>query len=640
MIEVSNVEKYFGQNHVLRDCSLRVDEGEIVTLLGASGCGKTTLLRCIAGFEKPRSGRILLAGRDVTRLPPNRRDVGFVFQNYALFPHMTVGENVAYGMSVRGVARAEIARRVKTALDGVSLSALDGRYPKSLSGGQQQRVALARSMVLDPQVLLMDEAFNALDAKLRGAMQVELRKIVKTRRHYGDLRYPRPVGSADDFRPHRRDGRGAYRTVCFALRDLRPADDRIRGGLYRGRQRAAGRAGAALGLHGRRAARRRRAGGTSRKPFRQPGGGRRRRARSVCPPHRAVHRIRDRHPRGPHAAGAGRSSRSRPAGGRHARFGRHPQPGELSADRGARSRARHAAARRAVSEALAKFRQGKGVWPVVPAFVFLGLFFILPMTVLLSFGFWDIERGEILDTGFTTDHFQRVLTDDLFWRVWWKSFYVGTIATAICLLLAYPVAYVYSIAPRFWRLIILILTISPLLTSAVVRTYAWLVILGGRRGVVNAVLTDLGLIERPLRMLNSDFAVITGMIQVHLPFMILPLITVLAGRDRNLELSSLGLGASRVATFLRVVLPMSVPGIVAGVTIVFALSYTNFIVPQLLGGGGYTTLAVQVYESIVVVLDWSKGAALALLLLGSCFVFILLIGLFGNRAMRWLEPNR
>jgi ABC-type spermidine/putrescine transport system permease subunit I len=287
-----------------------------------------------------------------------------------------------------------------------------------------------------------------------------------------------------------------------------------------------------------------------------------------------------------------------------------------------------------------KFREGKGVWPILPAFVFLGLFFIIPMMVLLSFGFTEIQRGQIQDSGFTLQYFANALTDDLFWRVWWKSFYVGTLATLICLLLAYPVAYIYSVAPRGWQLVILILTISPLLTSAVVRTYAWLVILGGRRGVVNAILTDLNIVERPLRMLNSDFAVITGMVQVHLPFMILPLITVLAGRDRNLELSSQGLGASKVATFFRIVLPMSVPGIVAGVTIVFALSYTNFIVPQLLGGGGYTTLAVQVYESIVVVLDWSKGAALALLLLGSCFAFIMAIGMAGNRAMRWLEPSR
>lgn len=179
MIEVSALNKYFGANHVLRDCSLAINAGEVVTLLGASGCGKTTLLRCIAGFEKPQRGQVLLAGEDVTAFPPNRRDVGFVFQSYALFPHMTVAENVGYGLSVRRADRATIQSSVAEALHMVSLGGLGDRFPKSLSGGQQQRVALARALVLHPKVLLMDEAFNALDAKLRGAMQIELRKIVK-----------------------------------------------------------------------------------------------------------------------------------------------------------------------------------------------------------------------------------------------------------------------------------------------------------------------------------------------------------------------------------------------------------------------------------------------------------------------------
>lgn len=179
MIEVSALNKHFGANHVLRDCSLAIDAGEVVTLLGASGCGKTTLLRCIAGFETPQQGRVTLAGEDVTALPPNRRDVGFVFQNYALFPHMTVAENVGYGLSVRRADRKTMESSVAEALDMVSLTGFGDRFPKSLSGGQQQRVALARALVLHPKVLLMDEAFNALDAKLRGAMQIELRKIVK-----------------------------------------------------------------------------------------------------------------------------------------------------------------------------------------------------------------------------------------------------------------------------------------------------------------------------------------------------------------------------------------------------------------------------------------------------------------------------
>jgi ABC-type Fe3+/spermidine/putrescine transport system ATPase subunit len=173
-----NVSKQFGAYKVLQSCNLSVAKGSVVTLLGPSGCGKTTLLRSIAGFLTPDSGRILVKGEDISHLPPNRRDVGYVFQNYALFPHMTIRENIAYGLVIRRVAKAEIARRVDEALDLIALSPFADRHPKQLSGGQQQRVAIARSLVLEPQVLLLDEPFNALDAQLRLSMQVELRKLI------------------------------------------------------------------------------------------------------------------------------------------------------------------------------------------------------------------------------------------------------------------------------------------------------------------------------------------------------------------------------------------------------------------------------------------------------------------------------
>ena len=151
----------------------------MVTLLGPSGCGKTTLLRCIAGFYIPEQGSVVIGGRDMTLVPPWRRDVGMIFQSYALFPHLDVRRNVEYGLSVRRVARTERQRRVAEALELVSLGGLADRYPSQLSGGQQQRVAIARVLVLEPTVLLLDEPFNALDAKLRYSMQVELRKLVK-----------------------------------------------------------------------------------------------------------------------------------------------------------------------------------------------------------------------------------------------------------------------------------------------------------------------------------------------------------------------------------------------------------------------------------------------------------------------------
>jgi ABC-type Fe3+/spermidine/putrescine transport system ATPase subunit len=179
VLRIDGLHKAYGNYTVLSECSLRIAEGEIVTLLGPSGCGKTTLLRCIAGFTEPDGGVISIDGMDTIPVPVNRRPVGVVFQSYALFPHMTVAQNVGYGLRMRGVPKAEIAKAVSRILKTVSLEAFADRWPSQLSGGQQQRVAVARVLVLEPRVLLLDEPFSALDAKLRGAMQVDLRQLIK-----------------------------------------------------------------------------------------------------------------------------------------------------------------------------------------------------------------------------------------------------------------------------------------------------------------------------------------------------------------------------------------------------------------------------------------------------------------------------
>ena len=178
-LKINKINKKFGDLDVLVDCELKVMDGELVTLLGPSGCGKTTLLRCLAGFEIPDSGNVFLGNQEVTNVPCNKRNVGFVFQNYALFPHLTVAKNVDYGLAVRSVPSKKREELVDKTLALVGLNSLDNRYPKQLSGGQQQRVALARALILEPKILLLDEAFNALDAKLRISMQIELRKLVK-----------------------------------------------------------------------------------------------------------------------------------------------------------------------------------------------------------------------------------------------------------------------------------------------------------------------------------------------------------------------------------------------------------------------------------------------------------------------------
>ena len=176
-VRFDGVSKQFGNVTALHDVSLPVRRGELMTLLGPSGCGKTTLLNLVAGFFSPDGGEILIGGERVNDVPTYQREIGMMFQNYALFPHMTVAANVGYGLKMRRLAKTDIERRVNDALTLVRLTGYEDRKPRQLSGGQQQRVALARALVINPKVLLLDEPFSALDKNLRASMQVELREI-------------------------------------------------------------------------------------------------------------------------------------------------------------------------------------------------------------------------------------------------------------------------------------------------------------------------------------------------------------------------------------------------------------------------------------------------------------------------------
>jgi len=179
ILQIVNLTKKFGNVTAIQEVNLKVEHGEVLTLLGPSGCGKTTTLRCIAGFEKPDRGDVYLDGKEITHLSPETRGIGMVFQNYALWPHMTVYGNLAFGLQIKKIPKNEINERIKKVLAMVRLEGFEGRFPRQMSGGQQQRIALARALVIEPSILLLDEPLSNLDAKLREQMRFEFRELQK-----------------------------------------------------------------------------------------------------------------------------------------------------------------------------------------------------------------------------------------------------------------------------------------------------------------------------------------------------------------------------------------------------------------------------------------------------------------------------
>ncbi len=284
---------------------------------------------------------------------------------------------------------------------------------------------------------------------------------------------------------------------------------------------------------------------------------------------------------------------------------------------------------------------GRGIWPAVPAIVVLAVVAIIPFLVLLSLGFSDVvtSRGAIVSQEFSTRHLTAALSDSLYWTTFQRSITLAITTTLLCMLLGFPVGYLYLIGGPWTRRLILVLTIAPILTSGIVRTYAWIVILGGR-GVVNSTLMQLGLIDAPLRIINTHWAVLIGMVQIHLPIMILPLIAVMSRHDSRLDEASANLGATRLGTLRHVILPLAAPGLGTGAALVFTLSYTTFVVPQLLGGGNYLNAATMVYEQVVYALEWSKGAVTAVILMATCLIGLVVITGLTNLATRWTRAAR
>ena len=235
-VRLDRVSKLFGDAAAVDDLSLDIQEGEFFSMLGPSGCGKTTTLRMIGGFEEPTSGTVYLGGRDVTDLPPYKRDVNTVFQSYALFPHLNVYENIAFGLRRKKVDKGDIDKRVRDAMTLVDLVGFESRKPPQMSGGQQQRVALARALVNHPKVLLLDEPLGALDLKLRKQMQLELKQHPAGGRDHVHLRDARPGRGHDHVGPARGHAPRQDRADRPAGGGLRDAGHRVRRRASSGRR--------------------------------------------------------------------------------------------------------------------------------------------------------------------------------------------------------------------------------------------------------------------------------------------------------------------------------------------------------------------------------------------------------------------
>ncbi len=270
---------------------------------------------------------------------------------------------------------------------------------------------------------------------------------------------------------------------------------------------------------------------------------------------------------------------------------------------------------------------------MLPAVLFLVVFFFAPFVVLVYYSLLSVEQGQTVG-GPSLDGYARLLGDPFTYYLFGRTIVLSAAVTALCLVLGYPVAYLYThVGSKLAKTAILGSVITPLLTSSLVLTFGWIIILG-RHGLINDLLVGAGLLQEPVSILFTLQAVFIGMVQVHLPFMIVPLIATLNSIPRDLQESAADLGASRWQVFWSVTIPQSVPGIAAGVSLVFILSYTAFTIPTLMGGASLQIVSVYIWNNVRL-LTWSTAAAFALLLLVTSLVAIVSINAFSRRLARW-----
>lgn len=271
--------------------------------------------------------------------------------------------------------------------------------------------------------------------------------------------------------------------------------------------------------------------------------------------------------------------------------------------------------------------------PLIPATVFMVVLLVLPLVLLFSYSVLEVD-GVAVEGGFSLDTYRELLGSSFFWFLFLRTFAIAVGVTLLCLVIGYPIAYLITRSRGWVRAAILIAVAAPLLTSALIRAFAWIVILG-KEGLVNNVLVGSGATDEPLDLLFEVGAVVAGMTQLLLPFMVVPLISAIQDVPKDSFEAARNLGAGFTRTFWSIMVPQTVPGIAAGVTLVFAIAYSEFTIAVLLGGGAFNYLSIYIYNAMTSLLDWGQGAAVASLLLVTSLVTIVALNVVVRRMTRW-----